>query len=119
MVDFSADKVRIHQEAGRRVVYGDPTDPDFWSRISLQPGHKARLIMLAMPKHVSNLNVAKQMMEKGYAGMLAATARFDDQVEELREVGVHAAFNFYNEAGLGFAEHAWSALEQKESVASS
>jgi predicted Kef-type K+ transport protein len=117
--DFSADKVRIHQEAGRRVVYGDPTDPDFWSRISLQPGHKARLIMLAMPKHVSNLNVAKQMMEKGYAGMLAATARFDDQVEELREVGVHAAFNFYNEAGLGFAEHAWSALEQKESVASS
>jgi len=77
------------------------------------------MIMLAMPKHVSNLNVAKQMMEKGYAGMLAATARFDDQVEELREVGVHAAFNFYNEAGLGFAEHAWSALEQKESVASS
>jgi hypothetical protein len=48
--------------------------------------------------------------------MLAATALFDDQVEELREAGVHAAFNFYNEAGLGFAEHAWSALEKREDV---
>ena len=114
--DFNADKVRTHQEAGRRVVYGDPTDPDFWSRISPQSGYKARMIMLAMPKHVSNLNVAKQMVEKGYTGMLAATAHFDDQVEELREAGVQAAFNFYNEAGLGFAEHAWLVLEQKETV---
>jgi predicted Kef-type K+ transport protein len=114
--DFSADKVRMHREVGRRVVYGDPTDPDFWSRFSPRPGHEARLIMLAMPKHVSNLVVARQMLEKGYAGMLAATAPFDDQVEELRETGVHAAFNFYNEAGLGFAEHAWSILEQREAV---
>ncbi len=117
--DFDADKVRRHQEAGRRVVYGDPTDPDFWSRISFQTGHKARLIMLAMPKHISNLNISRQMLGKGYSGMLAATAHFDDQVEELHQAGVHAAFNFYNEAGLGFAEHAWSLLEQKETVASS
>ena len=112
--DFNADKVRSHQEAGRRVVYGDPTDPDFWSRISLKPGHKARMILLAMPKHVSNLNTARQMLNKGYTGMIAATAHFDDQVEELRQAGVSAAFNFYNEAGLGFAEHAWLALEQRE-----
>ena len=117
--DFNADKVRLHHEAGRRVVYGDPTDPDFWSRISIKPGQKARMILLAMPKHISNLNTAKQMLDKGYTGILAATAHFDDQVEELREAGVHASFNFYNEAGLGFAEHAWMALEEKETVASS
>lgn len=117
--DFNSDKVRSHQEAGRRVVYGDPTDPDFWSRITIRPEHKARLILLAMPKHISNVNAAKQMLNKGYAGMIAATAHFDDQVEDLREAGVHAAFNFYNEAGLGFAEHAWMALEKKEKVESS
>ena len=117
--DFNADKVRMHHKAGRRVVYGDPTDPDFWSRISIKPGHKARMILLAMPKHISNLNTAKQMLDKGYTGILAATAHFDDQVEELREAGVHASFNFYNEAGLGFAEHAWMALEQKETGISS
>ena len=76
------------------------------------------MIMLAMPKHISNLNTAKQMLDKGYTGLIAGTAHFDDQVEELREVGVQEAFNFYNEAGLGFAEHAWMALEQKETVAS-
>lgn len=112
--DFNNDKVRNHQEAGRRVVYGDPTDPDFWTRLSVQPNQSARMVMLAMPKHVSNLNIARQMIEKGYSGMLAATAHFDDQVEELRQAGVHAAFNFYNEAGLGFAEHVWSVLEQKD-----
>ena len=34
-------------------------------------------------------------------------------IAELRQAGVHAAFNFYNEAGLGFAEHAWSLLERR------
>jgi hypothetical protein len=117
--DFNADKVSMHQQAGRRVIYGDPTDPDFWSRISPQPGKNARMILLAMPKHVSNLNVARQMIEKGYTGLLAATAHFDDQVEELREAGVDAAFNFYNEAGLGFAEHSWSVLEKKDMAGAS
>lgn len=117
--DFNADKVREHQEAGRRVVYGDPTDPDFWARLSVQPGRSARMVMLAMPRHVTNLSIARQMIEKGYSGMLAATAHFDDQVEELRQAGVHAAYNFYNEAGLGFAEHVWEALEQKDSGAHS
>jgi len=113
-VDFNADKVRMHQEAGRNVIYGDPTDPDFWARINTRRDRSASLVMLALPKHVSNLNIAKQMIEKGYNGTLAATARHDDQVEDLRQAGVHAAYNFYNEAGLGFAEHAWEALEDQK-----
>lgn len=117
--DFNAVKVQQHQAAGRNVVYGDPTDPDFWSRLQLQPERAARLVLLAMPKHAVNLDIARKMTENGYPGMLAATAHFDDQVEQLRQVGVHAAFNFYNEAGLGFAEHAWSVLEQKERGSSS
>jgi hypothetical protein len=111
--DFNTDKVRMHQDTGRRVLYGDPTDPDFWARVQIQPSKAARLIMLALPKHISNLNIARQMIEKGFRGTLAATAHFDDQVEELRQAGVHAAYNFYNEAGLGFAEHVYSILENK------
>jgi hypothetical protein len=103
----------MHQDTGRRVLYGDPTDPDFWARVQIQPSKAARLIMLALPKHISNLNIARQMIEKGFRGTLAATAHFDDQVEELRQAGVHAAYNFYNEAGLGFAEHVYSILENK------
>ena len=112
--DFDEQEVQKHQAAGRKVHYGDPSDPDFWARLERSPDKSARLIMLTMPKHAVNLSIAKQMIDKGYQGTLAATAHFDDQVEELRHAGVHAAFNFYNEAGLGFAEHACSVLEQKE-----
>ena len=109
-VDFDNQTVSKHSEAGRRVVYGDPTDPDFWARV-IRPETKARLVLLAMPKHQANLAAAQHLVDVGFSGRITAIAQFDDQVEELREVGVHAAFNVYNEAGLGFAEHAWEILE--------
>ena len=40
-----------------------------------------------------------------------ATAQFDDEVAALQEAGVQAAFNFYAEAGAGFAEHVCERLE--------
>jgi hypothetical protein len=33
-VDFNKEKVMAHRVAGRRVVYGDPTDPNFWMRVN-------------------------------------------------------------------------------------
>ena len=108
--DFNAEKVRMHCEAGRKVVFGDPTDPDFWPRIKRQRG-KARMALLTMPKHQANLASTRHLVEVGFPGTIAAIAHFDDQVDELKEAGAKATFNFYNEAGLGFAEHAWKALE--------
>ncbi len=108
--DFNAAKVKAHCEAGRRVVFGDPTDPDFWPRIKRQGG-QVRMALLTMPKHQANLAAAKHLVEVDFPGMIASTAFFDDHVAELKEAGVEAAFNFYNQAGLGFAEHAWEVLE--------
>jgi predicted Kef-type K+ transport protein len=111
--DFNTEKVRMHCEAGRQVVFGDPTDPDFWPRIKRQRG-KARMALLTMPKHQANLASTRHLVEVGFPGMIAAIAHFDDQVEELKEAGAGATFNFYNEVGLGFAEHAWEVLEGRE-----
>jgi hypothetical protein len=69
------------------------------------------MAILAMPKHQANMAAVKHLADIGFRGRIAAVARFDDQVEALREAGVHSAFNFYNEAGLGFAEHAWEVFE--------
>lgn len=113
-VDFNADKVKEHRVAGRRVILGDPTDPDFWMRVKRQE-NGARMVMLTMSKHQSNLAAARHLAAFGFPGYIAAVAPFDDQIEELQKEGVHAAFNFYNEAGLGFAEHAWIFLERKSS----
>ncbi|MDH3997629.1 MAG: cation:proton antiporter [Desulfuromonadales bacterium] len=110
--DFNAEKVQRHCEQGRNVVFGDPTDPDFWSRI--KPGRgEARMAVLTMPKYQANLAAARHLVEIGFPGQIAAIAHFDDQVEELRNTGVGAAFNFYNQAGFGFAEHVWERLEGK------
>ena len=75
------------------------------------------MAVLAMPKHQANLAAAKHLVSREFNGIIVATAHFDDQIRELENVGVTAAFNFYNEAGLGFAKHASSLFELNPSPA--
>lgn len=104
-LDFNMKAVQKHQAAGRNVLQGDATDPDFWARVRAGGNRRIHLVMLAMPNHKANLFAVEQLLKGGYQGTIAATAMFDDQVEELKQLGVHAAYNFYAEAGTGFAEH--------------
>jgi len=114
--------VKRQQAAGRNVIQGDPTDLDFWERVS--PGSrehaedKIRLALLAMPKFAANMAGAKLMVEFGYDGIIAAIARFDDEVTALKEAGVHAAYNFFDEAGTGLAEHVFEIMENQASSVS-
>ena len=81
-------------------------DSDFWERAK-KKNHHVTLVMLAMPSITENIEVARQLKQesKYFSGIIAAVARFDDEVEALKEAGVDAAFNIYGEAGAGFAEH--------------
>jgi predicted Kef-type K+ transport protein len=110
-VDFDHETVAYHQKAGRRVVFGDPTDPDFWARALAIS--QMRLTMLATPSQTANLAAVRQLRSKGFTGMIAATALFDDEIPDLENAGVDAAFNLYGEAGLGFADHANELLEKR------
>ncbi len=49
--------------------------------------------------------VAERLTERKYPGLITATAKYADEMEALKNAGVHAAFNIYAEAGMGFAEH--------------
>ena len=105
-VDFDQEVVENHQSAGRNVIRGDATDIDFWARTRMTGGKtKVRMVLLAMPDHAANMQAASELHADQFDGIIAATAQFDDQVEELKAAGVHGAFNFYAEAGSGFAEH--------------
>jgi voltage-gated potassium channel Kch len=97
--------VKNHQATGRNVILGDATDIDFWSRAQIAHREKLRMVMLAMPDHAANMQAVKELRTANFSGIIAATAQFDDEVEELQEAGVDGAFNFYAEAGHGFAEH--------------
>jgi len=110
-IDFDHETVQRHQKVGRNVLFGDPTDPDFWARTP--PDRQLRLTLLAMSQHAANLSAARQIRAKGFTDLMAATVRFDDEIPELVQVGVDAVFHFYNEAGLGFASHANDLLEKR------
>ena len=88
---------------GRNVLHGDPSDADFWDNI--EQDRSVELVMLALPNLKANLDALEQLREISFPGRIAATARFPDEVELLRQSGATAVFNIYTEAGVGFADY--------------
>ncbi|MFT4635869.1 MAG: glutathione-regulated potassium-efflux system ancillary protein KefC [Arenicella sp.] len=102
-VDIDPAIAKSHQAAGRNVLQGDPTDPDFWERV--QYDHTLELVLLTLPKLNTTLEVVEQLSNASFEGEVAATSRFPDDIESLKQHGVDMTFNIYTEAGVGFATH--------------
>jgi predicted Kef-type K+ transport protein len=101
-IDHSMENVRKHQQEGRRVLWGDATDYDFWRKIDLG---KIKIIMLAFTNHQANLLALQEIQAAGFQGPVTASSRFEDQRLELEEAGATAAYNIFSEAGAGYADH--------------
>ncbi len=110
-VDFANDAIERHKIAGRRVVLGSATDPDFWVRIKLD-FDKIKLVMLTMPNQMENLIAVQHLQALSYKGRLTAVAKFPDEVEALKQAGVDSAYNLYAEAGTGFADDVFDAYKE-------
>ncbi|MEM7588113.1 MAG: cation:proton antiporter family protein [Acidobacteriota bacterium] len=108
-IEMDPEVVERHQQAGRSVLQASATDSDFWARLRLDHG-RLRLVLLAMPQHSENTFATEHLLKHGYTGHIAALVRYEDDGELLKEVGVHRVFNFYTEAGAGFATDAWRGL---------
>ena len=102
-VDFDQATVERQRTSGRKVLLGDPGDAEFWDRV--QSAHTLELVMLALPNLAANLAVIDQLKEASFGGRVAATVRFQDDIETLEEAGASTVFNVYAEAGSGFAAH--------------
>ena len=113
VIGFDRDPaaVEIHLLADRNVMLADATDSDFWERVSVRDN--IDLVVLAMPKHTSNVHAARTLRRHGFPGVVTATGKFDDEVRELREMGLDTAFNIYSEAGSGFADHVFTVFTQQ------
>jgi len=103
-VDFNDTTINAQQEAGRNAVLGDATNPDFWSGMC-GAQNQLKYVLFTMPNHDQQLRAAKLLRRQGFKGRIAATAKYADEIDDLREHGVDAAFNLYAEAGAGFASH--------------
>lgn len=98
-----AAELRRH---GIDVISADATDSEFWQR--LHPSHAIDIIVLAMPEHGSNLYALHQVEASGFAGTLAVVARNDDDVREVRALGIEAVLHLYEGAGDALADRAAS-----------
>ena len=101
-LDNCRETVDRHREAGRNVIFGDVTDLDFWDRIDPD---QVQLISLCMSRHEANVIAVEQLHKAGYRGYIAATARFEDHVEELRRMGVHSVYNIFANVGPAYADY--------------
>ncbi|WP_394183082.1 cation:proton antiporter [Marinomonas posidonica] len=111
---MDADRIRIRrmQEANENVFYGDGEDADLWERLDTAD---IQLIMLALPIAEDSTNIAIQLRKANYQGQIAAIARYQDEREELLAAGIDNVFNFYTEAGTGFAEESLGLIRPNES----
>ncbi|WP_161599317.1 cation:proton antiporter [Reinekea blandensis] len=102
-IEINEFKAEEHCALGRNVVVGDGTNPEFWFR-AIGLLDNLNRVMLTLPTHEANLAAARQLKSMGYTGFIAATSKFEDEEQALKEAGVSFTFNIYTEAGLGFAE---------------
>jgi predicted Kef-type K+ transport protein len=86
---------------GLPVVLGDAEDADFWDNLKLD---KVKLVMMALPSIEDMKNITEQLNLSSYKGDIAGIARYADEQDQLSSFGVDHVFNFFSEAGTGFAE---------------
>ena len=108
-VDVSSDKLQKLTEAGKNAVPGDATNPDFWTKV---PGLIEGLewVLLTLPTHGANMATVSRLREMGYTGKIAATSKYPDEEEDLKQAGADYSFNIYKEAGIGFANELQSKI---------
>ncbi|WP_018981782.1 cation:proton antiporter family protein [Salinimonas chungwhensis] len=115
VVGMDADRVKIQRlkANGMNVICGDGEDIDLWDNLDIS---NARLVLLALPSIEDAINITRQLKHAGYQGKVAAIARYEDEVNHLLENGVDKVFNFFTEAGLGFAEESLAYVHANQDI---
>ncbi len=106
-IDSDPGKVESNIREGRRVAYADAEDPSFWQRLNLE---RLRAIMLALPDVEAKLSAARALRRRGFKGLLSATHLYPEERVPIIEAGCDVTYNYYTEAGVGFARHTYETL---------
>ncbi len=111
-MDSDPQKTKSLAKLGKNVMVGDGEDIDLWENLDIR---QLELVLIALPSIEDTANVTAQLKRIQYTGKIAAIARYEDEVDPLIEHGVDKVFNFFTEAGLGFAEESmsWAGLNEQ------
>jgi predicted Kef-type K+ transport protein len=106
-LDSDPGKIELHRQKGRRVLFADAEDPDLWNRLDLQ---KVKAVLLTMPDPEAKRIAIRALRRLGYGGIISATNVYEEEAGPILDAGASTTFNYFDEAGVGFAEHTWEAL---------
>lgn len=109
-MDADARRVKKLQKEGLHVITGDGEDIDLWENMNLK---QLELVLLALPSIEDICNISEQLKSANYQGKIAAIARYEDDSQALIEAGTDKVFNFFTEAGIGFAEESLQLVESR------
>jgi Trk K+ transport system NAD-binding subunit len=103
-VDYNGDRVKALNEKGCNIVWGDTTDRDFWDESNWD---KVDVVVLAMSDYASNYNTMKQINKLSKRPFKVATiCHYDDEQDKFEGLQVDYIYNYKNEVGEDFAQHA-------------
>jgi len=108
-LDSDQDRVNAQKKKGMQVMFGDAEDIDLWENMNLD---NIKLVLLALPSIDDCINIVEQLRNANYQGNIAAIARFEDDRRKLLSAGIGNVFNFYVEAGSGFADESLKLLRE-------
>jgi predicted Kef-type K+ transport protein len=108
---MDADPIRIRKLkiGGYQAIVGDGEDVDLWDNMDLS---QIQLILMALPSIEDICNITEQLQHANYSGKIASIARYEDEIQPLIDAGSDKVFNFFTEAGTGFAEVSLQLLSQ-------
>lgn len=106
-MDSDPGKLERHRAEGRRVVYADAEDIGFWH--SLQFG-RLRAVMLALPDIDAKRAASRELRRCGFEGLVSATHVYPEERATIVDAGCDVTYNYFTEAGVGFARDTWAAL---------
>lgn len=113
-MDADTKRIKQMQQENLSVFFGDAEDADLWEQIDT---HSLKLVLMALPSIEDMRNITLQLQNVGYVGEIAAIARYEDERAELNEAGIYHVFNFYTEAGTGFAEESLQLIQEHRTQA--
>jgi len=112
-MDADHNRIAEQREQGLHVFVGDGESADLWGNLNVS---RIKLVLLAVSATEDCRNITEQLKLVGYQGKIAAIARFEDDSEVLLSYGIHKVFNFFVEAGVGFAEDSLRLIEHEKPV---
>ena len=110
-MDSDPGKLERHRREGRRVVYADAEDASFWQRLHID---RIKAVLLAVPEIHAKEVAGRELRQRGYAGLLTATHVFPEEQVPILEAGFNATYNYFTEAGVGFARDTLESLGKEE-----